>query len=55
VKAKNCFIKDIQKGNIELLQKTHRLETRVKELNKELMRTYRSHDVKSDFLDDAHT
>jgi predicted nuclease with TOPRIM domain len=53
--VKNCLIKDIQKGNRELLQKNHRLEARVKELNDELMRTYHSRDVKSDFLDDAHT
>jgi hypothetical protein len=55
VKDKNRFIKDIQKGNRELLQKTHRLETRVKELNDELMRTYHSRDIKSDFLDDTCT
>jgi hypothetical protein len=55
VSAKNCLIKDIQKGNRELFQESHRLEARVKELNDELMRTYRSCDVKSDFLDDAHT
>jgi septal ring factor EnvC (AmiA/AmiB activator) len=55
VSAKNCLIEDIQKGNRELLQENHRLEARVKELNDELMRTYHSHDVKSDFLDDACT
>jgi cell division protein FtsB len=55
VSAKNCLIKDIQKGNHELLQENHRLEAHVKELNDELMRTYRSHDMKSDFLDDART
>jgi septal ring factor EnvC (AmiA/AmiB activator) len=55
VSTKNHLIKDIQKGNRELLQENHRLETRIKELNDELMRTYRSRDVKSDFLDDAHT
>jgi cell division protein FtsB len=55
VSAKNRLIKDIQKGNHELLQENHRLEARVKELNDELMRTYRSRDVKSDFLDDART
>jgi cell division septum initiation protein DivIVA len=55
VSAKNCLIKDIQKGNRKLLQKNHRLEARVKELNDELMRTYRSHDVNLDFLDDART
>jgi hypothetical protein len=31
------------------------LEARVKKLNDELMRTYHSHDVKLDFLDDART
>jgi hypothetical protein len=31
------------------------LEARVKELNDELMRTYRSRDMKSDFLNDART
>jgi hypothetical protein len=38
VKAKNRFIKGIQKGNRELLQKNHCLETRVKEMNDKLMR-----------------
>jgi cell division protein FtsB len=51
--AKNPLIKDIQKGNRELLQENHRLEARINELNDELMRTYRSRDVKSDFLNDA--
>jgi chromosome segregation ATPase len=55
VSAKNCLIKDIQKGNSELLQENHCLDARVKELKDELMRTYRSRDVKSDFLDDGHT
>jgi chromosome segregation ATPase len=55
VKAKNCSIKDIQKGNRELLQKNARLETCVKELNDELMRTYHSRDFKTDLLDDART
>jgi hypothetical protein len=55
VSAKNHLIKDIQKGNDELLQENHRLEARVMELNDELIRTYRSYDVKLDFLDDAHT
>jgi septal ring factor EnvC (AmiA/AmiB activator) len=53
VSVKNRLIKDIQKGNRELLQENHHLEECVKELNDELMRTYRSRDVKSDFLDDA--
>jgi septal ring factor EnvC (AmiA/AmiB activator) len=53
--AKNHLIKDIQKGNRELLQENHHLEAHVKEWNDELMKTYRSRDVKSDFLDDAHT
>jgi uncharacterized protein (DUF342 family) len=55
VSAKNHLIKDIQKGNRELLQENHHLEARVKELNDELMRTYRNCDVKSDFLIDART
>jgi chromosome segregation ATPase len=55
VSAKNRLIKDNQKGNRELLQENHRLEAHVKELNDELMRTYRSHDVKLDILDDART
>jgi hypothetical protein len=52
VKAENRVIKDIQMGNRELLQKNARLETRVKELNDELMRTYRNRDFKVDDLDD---
>jgi hypothetical protein len=55
VKAKNRAIKDIQKGNRELLQKNAHLETRVRELNDELMRTYRSRDFKTDDLDDTRT
>jgi hypothetical protein len=55
VKAKNCIVKDIQKGNRELLQKNARLETRIRELNDELMRTYRSRDFKIDDLDDTRT
>jgi chromosome segregation ATPase len=55
VSAKTCLIKEIQKGNHVLLQENHRLEARVKELNDELMRIYRSHDVKSDFLDGTRT
>jgi chromosome segregation ATPase len=55
VKAKNCIVKDIQKGNQELLQKNTRLETRIWELNGELMRTYRSCDFKTDDLDDTRT
>jgi hypothetical protein len=39
VSAKNRLIKDIQKGNHELLQQNHCLEARVKELNDEMMRT----------------
>jgi septal ring factor EnvC (AmiA/AmiB activator) len=46
VKAKNCVIKDIQKGNQELLQKHDHLETRIQELSDELMRTYCSHDLR---------
>jgi hypothetical protein len=44
VKDKNHVIKDIQKGNQELFQKNACLETRIKELNDKLMRTYYSHD-----------
>jgi hypothetical protein len=55
VKAKSCVIKDIQKGNRELLQENARLETRIRELSDELMRTYRSRDFKTDDLDDTRT
>jgi hypothetical protein len=55
VKAKNCVIKDIQKGNRELLQMNARLETHIRELSDELMRTYHSHDFKTDDLDDTPT
>jgi chromosome segregation ATPase len=55
VKAKNHAVKDIQKGNRELLQKNARLETRVRELNDELMRTYHSRDFKTYDLDDTRT
>jgi septal ring factor EnvC (AmiA/AmiB activator) len=55
VEAKTRLIKDIQKGNRELLQQNHHLEMHVKELNDELMRTYRSRDVKTDLLDDTRT
>jgi septal ring factor EnvC (AmiA/AmiB activator) len=55
VKAKNRIVKDIQKGNRELLQKNARLETRIRELSDELMRTYRSCDFKTDDLDDTLT
>jgi hypothetical protein len=55
VSAMNRLIKDIQKGNRELLQENHCLEACVKELNDELMRTYHSRDMKLDFLDDART
>jgi chromosome segregation ATPase len=55
VKSKNRVVKDIQKGNREFLQKNARLETRIKELNDELMRTYRSRDFKTNDLDDTRT
>jgi septal ring factor EnvC (AmiA/AmiB activator) len=55
VPAKNSLIKDIQNGDRKFLQENHRLEACVKELNDELMRTYRSRNMKSNFLDDAHT
>jgi hypothetical protein len=51
VKAKNRVIKDIQEGNRELLQKNAHLETRIRELNDELMRTYHSRDFKTDDLE----
>jgi chromosome segregation ATPase len=55
VKAKNDIIKDIHKGNRELLQKNACLETRIRELSDELMRTYCSHDFKTNDLDNTHT
>jgi hypothetical protein len=55
VKANNRVVKDIQKGNRELLQKHARLKTRILELSDELMRTYHSHDFKIDDLDDTCT
>jgi DNA repair exonuclease SbcCD ATPase subunit len=55
VKAKNRVIKDIQKGNQELLPKNARLETHIRELSDELMRTYHSRDFKTDDLDDTRT
>jgi septal ring factor EnvC (AmiA/AmiB activator) len=55
VSARNHLIKDIQKGNHKLLQENHCLEAPVKELNDELMKTYHNRNVKSDYLDDAHT
>jgi chromosome segregation ATPase len=55
VKAKNRVVKDIQKGNRELLQKNAHLETRIQELSDELMRTYHSRDFKTDDLDDTRT
>jgi chromosome segregation ATPase len=55
VKAKNHAVKNIQKGNRELLQKKACLEMRIKELNNELMRTYCSRDFKTDDLDDLET
>jgi hypothetical protein len=55
VKAKNRALMDIQKGNRELLQKDPRLETRIRELNVVLMRTYHSCDFKTDGLNDTRT
>jgi hypothetical protein len=52
VKAKNHVIKDIQEGNRELLQKNTHLEMRIRELNDELRRTYRSRDFKIIRVDD---
>jgi hypothetical protein len=54
VKAKNR-VKDVQKANRELLQKNAHLEMSIRELNDELMRTYRSRDFKTDNLDDTRT
>jgi hypothetical protein len=45
----------IQEGNRELLQKNTHLEMLIRELNDELMGTYRSHDFKTDDLDDTRT
>jgi septal ring factor EnvC (AmiA/AmiB activator) len=55
VKVKNRVVKDIQKGNRELLQKNAHLEMRIRELNDELMKTYRSRDFKTNDLDDTRT
>jgi septal ring factor EnvC (AmiA/AmiB activator) len=55
VKAKNRVVKDIQKSNRELLQKNACLETCIRVLSAELMRTYRSRDFKTDDLDDTRT
>jgi hypothetical protein len=55
VKAQNCTMKDIQKGNWELLQNNTHLETHIKEPNDEWMRTYHSRDFRVDDLDDTHT
>jgi hypothetical protein len=55
VKAKNHIVKDIQEGNQELLQKNARLETRIRELNDELMMTYHSRGFRTDDLDDNCT
>jgi hypothetical protein len=55
VKAKNRVVKEIQKGNWELLQKNACLETRIWELSDELMRTYHSRDFKTDDLNDTRT
>jgi septal ring factor EnvC (AmiA/AmiB activator) len=55
VKAKNRVVKDIKKGNWELLQKNAHLEMRIQELSDELMRTYHSRDFKTNDLDDTRT
>jgi hypothetical protein len=55
VKVKNRVVKDIRKGNRELLQKNACLETRIRELSDELMRTYHSRDFKTDDLNDTRT
>jgi hypothetical protein len=53
--AKERLIEGIQKGNRELLQENRCLGACLKEMSDELMRTYRSRDVKTDLLDDART
>jgi hypothetical protein len=55
VQAKNRVVKDIQEGNRDLLQKNAHLETRIRKLNDELMRTDHNHDFKTDDLDDTRT
>jgi chromosome segregation ATPase len=55
VKAQNRVVKDIQKGNWERLQNNACLETRIRELNDELMRTYHGRDFKADDLDVTRT
>jgi chromosome segregation ATPase len=51
VQAMNRVLKDIR----ELLQKNAHLETCIRELNDELMTTYRNRDFKTDDLDDTRT
>jgi chromosome segregation ATPase len=55
VNAKHRAVKDIQKANRELHQKNACLEMHIRELNEELMGTYRSRDFKTDDLDDTCT
>jgi GTP cyclohydrolase I len=55
VKAKSRIVKDIQKGNRELLRNNARLETRIWELSDELMRTYHNRNFKTDDLNDTRT
>jgi chromosome segregation ATPase len=55
LKAKNHAVKDIQKGNRELLQKNARLEMRIRELDNELMMTYHNRDFKTNDLNDTAT
>jgi hypothetical protein len=50
VEAKDRLIADVRKGNRDLLQQNHILDMRNKELNNELIRTYRSCDFKTDTL-----
>jgi hypothetical protein len=42
-------------GQPRAFPEEHRLETPVKELNDEVMRTYHSHDFKTDLLNDTRT
>jgi hypothetical protein len=54
-KAQDRAVKTLREVNRELIQKNAHQETRIRELNDELMRTYRSRDFKTDSLDDART
>jgi hypothetical protein len=55
VEAKDRLIAELRKGNRELLQQTHTLERRNKELHDDLLCTYRSLNFKTDTLNSTHT